>query len=143
MFVDGSPNSSGITQSLIAAGSGLIGVAIGGLITAYNQSATRKKDAIREQLRDFYSPLLGMRAEIKAKSELRLKITTAAHETWAKKFEGITDPAIKKQIDDNDSPVYERLFDYNNKQLMGDIVPMSAGAKVGHSAPRERRSAAE
>jgi hypothetical protein len=56
-------------QSGISAAAGLIGVITGAWMTSLNQAKERKKSHIRQQLQDFYSPMLGMRQELAAKEE--------------------------------------------------------------------------
>jgi|SRR5208337_2026479 len=113
-----------IAQILIPALAGLVGVAVGGWMTGHHQKKERESAFIKERLRDFYAPLLRMRSEIRAKSELRVKITSVTHADWQGKFEGITDPEAKKAIDLQESPRVEKVFDYNDKQLREEIVPL-------------------
>jgi len=112
------------TNALIPAVSGLVGVAIGGWATALNQGRERKTARIKQQLSEFYSPLIGIRSQIKAKSDVRLKVTSAAHEIWSGKFRGIDDPFMKKGISDHEGPAFEKLFDYNNNQILDEIIPL-------------------
>jgi hypothetical protein len=114
----------GVVQSLITATAGLLGVLSGGWITRRQQHWERKNARIREQLQDFYSPLLAMRAEIRAKSELRVKVSSAAHGAWTGLFEGRTDPEFKRQIDQENAPQFEKIIDYNNTQLREVILPL-------------------
>jgi hypothetical protein len=111
-------------QTLIPAVAGLLGVAVGGWMQGHHQKKERENAFIKERLRDFYAPLLGMRSEIRAKSELRLKVSSITHAEWQAKFEGIADPEVKKAIDTQESPKYEKVFDYNDKQLREEIVPL-------------------
>ena len=85
----------------ITAIAGIGGVAIGGWIAVQGQRKERRQQRIRQQLDEFYGPmLLGMRATILAKSELRKHIADLASEEWPKLFEGITEPDAKKEIED-------------------------------------------
>jgi hypothetical protein len=78
-----------LVNTLIPAGSGLLGVLIGGWLTALNQKQERREAHFKSQLSEFYSPLLGIRSQIKAKSELRLKLSSVAGAAWPAKFAGI------------------------------------------------------
>lgn len=111
-------------QTLIPAIAGLLGVAVGGWLQGRHQKKERENSFIKERLRDFYAPLLGIRSEIRVKSKLRLKVSSIAHAEWQAKFEGITDPEAKNNIDTQESPKYGKLFDYNDKQLREEIVPL-------------------
>ena len=113
-----------LVNALVPALSGLAGVAIGGWITSLNQKRERIETHIKNQLSEFYSPLLGIHSQIKAKSEVRLKVSNAAQALWPAKFVGIDDPMIKKQISDTDFPAYEKLLDYNKRQLTEELIPL-------------------
>jgi hypothetical protein len=56
----------------------LVDVLVGGWLTSHNQKRERQTSFFRQQLGEFYGPMLAMRAEVLAKSELRLKISGAA-----------------------------------------------------------------
>src|SRR5579862_3647157 len=60
----------------------LVGVVVGAYLTARHQRAERRHSVIREQLETFYSPLLGKREQLRAKGELRLKVSGAANAAW-------------------------------------------------------------
>lgn len=105
------------STSVIAPFIGLLGVAVGGGITLFTQKISRKNDRLRDQLREFYSPLLGIHFQIKAKSEVRRKVTSIAHESWP-------NGEKKKQRDEEESAAYAKLFDYNNSQLINELVPL-------------------
>src|SRR3990167_11550180 len=70
---------------------------------------------IEKQLKEFYSPLLGRRKYIRAKSEFRLKVETISGRQWkenaAKKIEQSVE-SVDKEIE------------YNNKQLNDEFLPM-------------------
>lgn len=113
-----------LVNALVPAVSGLVGVAIGGWLTALSQKRERREAHIKSQLSEFYSPLVSIRSQIKAKSELRLKLSSAAGAAWPAKFAGIEDPMLKEQISERDSPAYDKLQDYNNRQMTEEIVPL-------------------
>ena len=58
----------------IPAASGLGGVMLGAWLSGKRETRQRQLEFIKKQLRDFYSPLLGIRSEIRMRSELRVKI---------------------------------------------------------------------
>lgn len=89
---------------------GYIGVAYG-----LKQIKIQKRiDLIEKQLNKFYSPLLGLHKEIRAKSELRLKIKVAGNEAWKSKCESGGYP---------DTTSVDKEIEYDNKQLMEDFIP--------------------
>jgi hypothetical protein len=122
MLADVSP-VWGIAQSAITAVAGLGGVGVGAFMTGHNQKKERKNARIKEQLQDFYSPLLALRAEIKAKSEFRLKVRNAAGSAWTEKFGGERTPERSQSISERDGPVYDKIIDYDNKQLEDELIP--------------------
>lgn len=96
---------------------GYIGVSYG-----LKQIRTQKKlDFIERQLRKFYSPLLGCQKEIRAKSELRLKISKAAHESWKEVCERNPKPFLNH---DKEFEPYGKIIEYNNEQLKNELLPL-------------------
>jgi hypothetical protein len=113
-----------LLPSLVSALSALIGVLIGGWITTRNQKIDRQQRRLQEQL-NFYGTLLGMRKEIRAKSEVRKRIqdlSRAAYDNELKMAEG--DPVVKKRISSERWPEYEKGFQYDEKQLTEELVPL-------------------
>ena len=103
---------------------GLLGLLVGSWATGRHQRIERRNSRIKDQLTQFYAPLRGMRADIKAKSDLRLKVEAIAGDEWQRKFTGVGNPEAKKQIDEGAWPGYEKLKEYSDDQLRNDIVPM-------------------
>jgi hypothetical protein len=64
-----------------------------------------------------------MRADIKAKSDLRVKVAAIAAGEWQQKFAGISHPEVKKQIDERAWAGYEKLQQYSDDQLKSEIIP--------------------
>jgi len=67
---------SQILAPVIAAVSGLGGVLIGGHITSQNQKVERQQRFIRDQLTEFYAPLLGLHERIRDHAAGRASGTT-------------------------------------------------------------------
>jgi hypothetical protein len=101
-------------NALISAGAGLAGVIVGGACTAYNQWRGRLNERYRDQLQNFYSIILGMRQEIKAKSELRMRL----HEIARAQF-----PSIARTASQEEKATYDELINYSDKQLKEELVP--------------------
>jgi hypothetical protein len=69
--------------------------------------------------------MLGMRAEIRAKSEIRLKIQSAAGEAWQELVAGCGgDPQVVKAMDDRRWPEFDKLVNYDNDQLTRELIPL-------------------
>jgi hypothetical protein len=118
-MLDASWPGWGLMQCGISAASGLLGVLIGGLMSSRGQKAERRNARIREQLHDFYSPLLGIREEIRAKSELRTKLHSAANAAWQKQV-AIHNRSVPEDIEAQ----FNKVIDYSNEQLEKDLVPL-------------------
>lgn len=70
---------------------------------------------IEKQLSEFYSPLLGLHKEIRAKSELRVKIQKVGGEIWKENVQAGLNPSIEST---------EKEIEYDNRQLNEEFVPM-------------------
>ena len=116
---DGSWPGWGLMQSGISAGAGLVGVIVGGVVTAHNQKAERRNARIREQLHDFYSPLLGIREEILAKSEMRTKVHSAAGVAWQKQVK-----IHNRFVPDDVAARFDKVQSYSKEQLEKELVPL-------------------
>lgn len=124
------PTSFEITRWIVSisvpAISGFIGVLIGSWLTRRHQREQRKLDFIEKQLRSFYSPLLGIRNEIRMLSELREKIRQSADHHWRKMCEEAREaggPEYVKQVTDERRDVFMKSIEYNNKQLTESLLP--------------------
>jgi uncharacterized protein Usg len=75
--------------TLISAASGLIGglggVFLGGWLGDRREREKRRTDFITRQLSELYGPLVSLRAGIRTRSELRVKIQDAAERIWKEK----------------------------------------------------------
>lgn len=115
----------------VGAGAGLIGVWVGGYFTAHNQKRERQQRRLSEQLAEFYSPMLALRAEVLAKGELRLKISGQAESTWQAMMERAYQRKDVKEgnidfvekLTQDRFPLFEKLTEYENRQLREDIIP--------------------
>ena len=93
----------------------------------HSQTLERRHRRILEKLSKFYSPLLGMRMQIRAKGEVRVKVHDAARTAWEGLFRGITDPAVKQRIENDRWPKFEALITYSDEQLRAELVPLYLG----------------
>lgn len=113
----------GVIQSAIAAGSGLLGVLIGTIAATINAKRERNIARLNMQLQDFYSPMLGVRSEIKAKGEVRLKITSIASQAFTEEF-GTGSLGERRGPPSDVAEKYEAIQDYNNTQLRESLIPL-------------------
>jgi hypothetical protein len=111
---------------LIAAVSGLSGVLIGGLIASHHQRQERRQRFSRDQLTEFYAPLLGMRERLRARGEIRLKVNNAADAAWRSRMEEAGEGGIENLSKTEETlwPRYQRIIDDHNEQLKNDLMPL-------------------
>jgi len=105
--------------------SGLVGVLIGAWLTSRQQHKLRKLQFIENQLRHFYSPLLGIRDEIRFLSNLRLRISSEANAAWQElcgKESGRgseAQPLLTQEVQNK----FDEIIKYDNAKLRNDMLP--------------------
>lgn len=114
-----------VLSTLVPAIFGIIGVAFGGWITSINSKRERQQKLLQQKLAEFYGPLLAIRSRIKAKSELRLKISQLAGEEWPKLIAAAREIGVERviQVEKERFPEYEKIFEYESKQLREETLP--------------------
>jgi hypothetical protein len=117
---------SEIIAPLIAATSGLSGVLIGGLIASRNQKVERRQRFIRDQLTEFYAPLLGLRERVRAYGKIRVKVNDAAGAAWPLLMEEARRRGIEHlaEMEEKLWPGYQKIIDDHNEQLKKELIPM-------------------
>ena len=118
--MEAATGDASLIQVVIPAIAGLVGVLVGGWITTRSQKIERQHQRIREQLANFYSVLLGIRSQIRGKSEVRLKLRTITQKSQqAALIQAQDDPRITstKQAE------FRQLINYDNWQLQEELVP--------------------
>jgi hypothetical protein len=100
---------------------------VGGLVVYVfgirKSSIELRNTFIQKQMSEFYSPIAGYRKRIRAKSEVRAKVSTAANEAWK---ELCVPYAEAKQPMLNHEELYApygRIIEYDNKQLREELMP--------------------
>jgi hypothetical protein len=97
------------------------------------QKVERRQGRIQQQLREFYSPLLGMRDEIRAKSEMRTKISAAANAARQKQVQ-----IHNRFVPDDVKQRFDKIIDYNNEQLQEELVPLYRKMLISIGEPQVR-----
>src|SRR5262245_42959353 len=105
----------------------LLGVFVTAWLTGKRDNRERQRAFRERQLRDFYSPLLGLREDIRAKSELRIKVSGAANTTWRRLCAEARDTAspeehLRRLMVEKDAQ-FGGIIDYNNEQFANEIMP--------------------
>lgn len=104
---------------------GLAGVAVGAWLTGRRERSQRRLAFVGKQLKAFYSPMLGLRNEIRMRSELRVRIHDTANVVWRELCKDARQVSVEAlgQISQTRGPEFEKLIDYDNKQLQEELLP--------------------
>lgn len=93
-------------------------VFVGAWLVRANDRRRQQLDFIDKQLRQLYSPLLSLRREIRALSELRVRIQSISGATWR--------DAVERERVAGKAPdfaPYEKIVAYENEQLKTVLIP--------------------
>jgi hypothetical protein len=114
-----------IAPVAIPAISGLIGVVIGARLTARREQKQRKLAFLEKQLSFFYSPILGLRNEVKTHGDLRQRVQNEANVAWTQLCADTEhlDTQECHQIIRERSPEFTRIFEYDNTKLHEELLP--------------------
>ena len=103
----------------------LLGVLIGAAVAYYfgfrqlvNQ---RRLSFLERQLAEFYAPLAGLRRQIRAKSELRQKLSVASNAAWQDICRSYGDRAMDD--DEERFTPFKKITEYENEQLKTELIP--------------------
>jgi hypothetical protein len=104
---------------------GFAGVIAGAALTSRRERHARRLSFRSQQLQLLYGPLLGLRSEIQALSELRLRISHAADSAWHELCDrrGDYDEFTFQQVMDERSPQFEAIIQYDNRKLTEALIP--------------------
>ncbi len=114
-----------IASIAIPAISGLVGVAIGAWLTSRREQKQRKLAFLEKQLSTFYSPMLGLRNEIKAHGAFRLRVQNEADAAWRQlcaETENL-DIEARQRISNQRGPEFTRIIEYDNTKLHEELLP--------------------
>ncbi len=111
---------------VIPALAGVGGVFLGAYLSEKRDIKQRKYLFIERQLREFYSPLLGLRTEIQMRGEVRGKISAEAERAWRQLCDeasatGNVEASIK--LTNERSKEFEDIIKYDNRVLKEDLIP--------------------
>ena len=103
----------------------LLSALVGALVVFFfgvKRLGVERRSSFRErQLAEFYAPLAGIRKQILAKSEIRLKISKAAHSAWQK----ICASYGNRPMEDHEERFapFKRIIEYDNTELREELIP--------------------
>ena len=112
------------SQSLVAAVSGLIGVFVGGWITAWNQRNERRNTYLRDQLREFYAPLLGMCTALLAKAGAWSEITQSSTKRQLDSLHQASSEDAVYRISENIQERNKELAQYCQDRFDNELFPI-------------------
>jgi hypothetical protein len=111
----------------IAAVVGLAGVVVGAGLTAWlaaRRDRTQRRFAfIEKQLSEFYSPMVGLRAEIRMFGELRVKLQNEADSAWQQLTEGVAPGPESQALTAARFPQFKALIEHDNVQFNERLMP--------------------
>lgn len=114
-----------VTSIAVPAISGLAGVIIGALLTSGRERKQRKLAFLEKQMSTFYSPMLGLRNEIKTHSAFRARVQNEANAAWVQLCEESESLSVeaRQRITTERRPEFMRIIEYDNNKLHEDLLP--------------------
>src|SRR5208282_5788209 len=111
----------------VAAVVGLAGVVIGAGLTAWlaarRDRMQRRLAFIEKQLSEFYSPMVGLRAEIRMLGELRVKLQNEADAAWRQLTDSVEPGPESQALTAARFPKFRALIEHDNTQLNERLMP--------------------
>ncbi|MDE2341956.1 MAG: hypothetical protein KGL63_00960 [Betaproteobacteria bacterium] len=114
-----------IASIAVPAISGLSGVAIGAWLTSRREKKQRQLVFLEKQLSSFYSPMLGLRNEVKTLSAFRVRVQVEADAAWRQlcaDTEGF-DVVERQRISAERGPEFKRIIEHDNDKLYEALLP--------------------
>lgn len=114
-----------VASIAVPAISGLGGVIIGALLTSGRERKQRKLAFLEKQLSTFYSPMLGLRNEIKTHSAFRARVQNEANAAWVQLCEESESLSIeaRQRITNERGSEFTRIIEYDNNKLHEELLP--------------------
>jgi hypothetical protein len=115
-----------LIAAAVAAVVSLIVAYLNSLLTQWRDQAAKRLVFTEKQLAEFYSPLLGLRAEIRARSELRENLQQGAQNLWptlveqAQQLGGVE---AMQALQRERYPDFERLIEWDNNNFYTTLLP--------------------
>lgn len=79
---------------------------------------------IQKQLSEFYSPIAAYQKRIRARSEVRVKVSEAANEAWKELCVPYSDAKQPMLNHEELFAPYGKIIDYDNNQLREELMPL-------------------
>jgi len=101
--------------------SGLVGASVVYYFGIRQLITQRRLGYLEQQLTEFYAPLAGMRTQIRAKSELRQKVSAASEAAWQKIVKSYGERPMLDH-EERFAP-FKKIIEYDNEQLKAELLP--------------------
>jgi len=111
---------------LVPAAAAFSGVIIGAWLSGRREKLQRRYTFLERQLREFYSPLLGLRGEIRMRGELRVRVHEVANAEWqavCRQAREAGGAEALRVMEEQRWKEFERVIEYDDKLLAEDLIP--------------------
>ena len=114
-----------VASVAVPAIAGLVGVAIGAWLTSRREQKQRQLAFLEKQLSSFYSPMLGLRNEVKTHSAFRVRVQNEADAAWRQLCADTESLDVQKRqrITTERGPEFARIIEYDNDKLNEALLP--------------------
>jgi|CXWL01.1.fsa_nt_gi hypothetical protein len=104
---------------------GFIGVIVGAWLSGRRERTQRRLSYMEKQLKDFYSPMLGLRNEIEMHSSLRVRIYETANTVWQELCRQNQERGVEvlTKFTDSRGEEFKRIIDYDNGKFQEELLP--------------------
>lgn len=111
--------------SLAVGLTGLVGVLIGAWLTQRRERSNRQHQFLARQLHELYAPLVGLRTEVRVRSELRARVHSEADAAWHELVERARAVGIEAmgRISTERGPEFKKIIEYDNRVLVEELIP--------------------
>lgn len=100
------------------------GVLIGAWLTRQREFESRRHQFLVRQLHELYAPLLGLRTEIRVRSELRVRVHGAADAAWRDLVAQARERGIEAvgRVSTERGPEFKQITEYDNQVLAKELI---------------------
>ena len=119
-----SPLWQWVVTIAVPALSALVGLFVGHWMSVGRDTAQRKLSFLERQLRDLYAPLLGIRSQIRALLEVRIKVSEATDSAWRELCERYREnPDALERLSKERGDEFCASIHYGNQQWREVLLP--------------------
>ena len=114
-----------VVALIVPAVAGLVGVVIGAWLNSFRERKQRQLAYLEKQISSFYSPMIGLRQEVRAHGSLRVQIQNEASAAWTELCanSAMLDIQLRTRIESERGREFARIIEYDNTKLHEDLLP--------------------